>query len=280
MTELEQGKFSQLSAKEVHNKLLSISSSKKSLQVWQKGHEAFSSKLKDATLEGHLELCLFNEDAREHPLESEYYLNFSDGNLEYFLIGTVFKAGPDEFWLNIQDEIFRREKRIEERLLTYPHRQSYLYFKQTDHDVEGSENVIFLSKDGGKKTFKTKEGMSNLPEEMKGQREELIGFRVLDISSEGVSALASHEEVLFFNHSDSIYSYKILLEGKTFTITGSELVYKVDYMNPRVKNSSHYKIGFKFNQDEEVKSLIEKVIEESNTFQERTREFENFIKDE
>ena len=127
--------------------------------------------------------------------------NFTINDIDYFLRGKVVEQVEDmmEMIVELEEHCFRVEKRNKERLITYPVYEVYAYLK---YQKAKSNNVVFFNK----KEQKSRDFLSEIDNIQKNKilqmaenvhvedSEELVGFRVEDLSSSGLSFFASTKE--------------------------------------------------------------------------------------
>ncbi|MBY0413389.1 MAG: hypothetical protein K2Q18_04460, partial [Bdellovibrionales bacterium] len=127
--------------------------------------------------------------------------NFSVNDIDYFLRGMVVEQMEDnaQMVVELEEHCFRVEKRSRERLHTYPVYEVYAYMKFAK---EPANNVVFFNK----KEQESRDFFSEIDNMQKNKlqsladdlllddEEDLIGFRVEDISSSGLSFFASIKE--------------------------------------------------------------------------------------
>jgi hypothetical protein len=128
-------------------------------------------------------------------------LNFSLNDIDYFLRAKVLEQSDNEtkLVLELADECFRVEKRSRERLLTYPVYDVYAYLK---FQKAARENVILFNKNEQKSRdfFSVidniqKNKIASFSDDLhRGEEEDIVGFRVEDLSSSGLSFFASVKE--------------------------------------------------------------------------------------
>ena len=146
-------------------------------------------------------LKIGDSNAHLHLVGERICFNFILKDIEYFLRAVVVEQLENNMQMivELEEHCFRAEKRSRERLITYPVYEVYAYLKYLK---EPSSNVVFLNK----KEQKNKDFFSEIDNIQKNKiralsnelliedTEDLIGFRVEDISSSGLSFFASTKE--------------------------------------------------------------------------------------
>lgn len=281
--------FVELDWRELTEEVSLLVSSGEKVKLWEKGDapdlcDIVNSHNKEEGENFCQQLRLRLGKVDESWKSKDLYIQFSLNGVEYFTKGKVVEVlGNEDFWFELNPHVFKVEKRENERLLTYPHYQVYAYFKIRKNPDAG--NLIFLNKhiENNHQAFKKFQELSN--EEIleaqdrveSDQEDELIGFRVLDLSSTGVSFLVNEREKNYFKKNEDMLNVTLLFEKDVFNLNSAKMIYNVDYVNPRVGNLPMGKIGFTFAKDENLASMVEKLIEETNSEANIQKDFENFV---
>lgn len=225
---------------------------------------------------------LRNEKIDDSWISKDLYVQFSINTVEYFAKGKVKEILSDgEFWVELNPHVFKVEKRVAKRLYTYPSYQVYAYFKVSS---EGSaENIVFLDRHIEKnhqafKKFKelTEKEILDIQDSTEVDSDnEVIGFRVLDLSSTGVSFLANKKESEYFTDGQS-YEVTILIDGNVYHVSNARLVYNVDFVNPRAGGVSMFKVGLTFDKSRELEIIVRDMLESEDNDTQVLKEFEDF----
>jgi hypothetical protein len=189
--------------------------------------------------------------------------------------------------IELEEHCFRIEKRSRERLLTYPVYEVYAYLK---FQKATKPNVIFFNK-GEQKTRDFFSEIDNLQKNkiasmsqdlMAGDEEDLIGFRVEDLSSNGLSFFASaKEKELVLDELQGVgFSLVLNFEMQVFNLEEAAIVYKMNYINSQFSGVPMYKVGINFKQSPSLKRKIEDVSGITIDLMDYQKEFEEFIKNE
>ncbi len=216
-------------------------------------------------------------------------LNFSLHDIDYFLRGRVVEQLEDNPHLTIELEeyCFRVEKRSRERLLTYPVYSVYAYLK---YKKASKNNVISINKS----EQKTKDFFSEIDNLQKRKitemaeglsidnDEDLVGFRVEDLSSTGLSFLAStkEKELILDPLKTEAFNLVLNFEMKFINLEEAVFVYKMNYINAQFAGMSMHKIGINFKHNSILKKIIEDMSGMSIDLADYQKEFEEYIKNE
>jgi len=212
----------------------------------------------------------------------EICLNFSLNEVEYFIKAKVLLQNEDEKVLEliIQEPAYRVEKRLQERILTYPRYQCFLYIRYEKYSPE--ENVLFLNKkDTQENAFFKKLSMKNSIQ-TENDDEEVYGLRIEDINADGLAGISSvteYEEILK-SFKDKTFSAVLMFETKSFTLAEIKMVYAMDYISPYFNNIKMKKLGFSFKHSASLKRELEDLTGTVLELTDYRNEFEEFIKNE
>jgi hypothetical protein len=222
-------------------------------------------------------------------LDEQICLNFNLNNMEYFVKGKVLSQIDElnEIEIEIFEQCFRVEKRDYERVQVYPYYDVYTYLKYSE---EKKENVFFLNKT----VQKTNDLFTNIKEIEKQKLaalstefmtendEELMGFRVEDISSAGLCFLASAKEKEQIISRFVGHSFNLLLSfgSNTYQLKDVQIIYQVNYINHQFAGVSMFKIGITFKEDPTLSFKIKELTGHDDKLLDYPKEFEEFIKNE
>ncbi len=216
-------------------------------------------------------------------------LNFIINDIEYFLRAVITEQSENDkkMILALEEHCFRAEKRSKERLITYPSYEVYAYLKYLK---EPSSNVVFLNKKDQKNidffseiNSIQKNKLRALANELEIEdTEDLIGFRVEDISSSGLSFFASTKEKEYILDKFSKNNFNLMLnfEMEVFNLEETQIVYKISYINSQFSGIPMYKIGITFKSSPSLKKKIEDISGITLDLIDYQKEFEEFIKNE
>jgi hypothetical protein len=216
-------------------------------------------------------------------------LHFSVNDIEYFLRGKVMEQSEENLQMvvELEENCFRVEKRSRERLHTYPVYEVYAYLK---YGKAQQDNVVFFNK----KEQKSRDFFSEIDNLQKNKiralsedlhlddSEDLIGFRVEDISSSGLSFFANtkEKENILDALKDNKFSLVLNFEMQVFNLEEASIVYKINYINAQFSGVPMYKIGITFRPSPSLKRKIEDLSGITVDLVDYQREFEEFIKNE
>lgn len=241
------------------------------IHLWHEGQifEARETKLKAVTSEA---LILEGQHAFDGEATATF-ISLSLKNQHYFARVTALKANELETQAVLADEVYFLEPRTQERLLAVPHHQIYVYLKTNIKDQTPS-NVISL------KRFKLqKNQLEKIQEKLKhGNHQELLGFRVVDISSSGLSFLVNEDEHAYLDDwKGKEQAITLMFDGQSYFIPASKVIYVTDYVNPRARKVPMYKVGLSFSEHEDLSQKIEDSLEREVLDPYECHAFENFI---
>lgn len=216
-------------------------------------------------------------------------LNFTVNDIDYFLRGQVVDQMEENLQMivELEEHCFRVEKRSRERLVTYPVYEVYAYLK---YEKERKDNVVFFNK----KDQQSRDFFSEIDNMQKNKiqaltddlhlddTEDLIGFRVEDISSSGLSFFASVKEKdnILDKLLDKTFSLVLNFEMQVFNLEEASVIYKINYINSQFSGVPMYKIGINFKPSPSLKRKIEDLSGITVDLADYQKEFEEFIKNE
>lgn len=215
--------------------------------------------------------------------------NFSVNDIDYFLRGKVMEQMEDNLQMvvELEEHCFRMEKRSRERLLTYPVYDVYAYLK---YQKAPDTNVVFFNK----KEQKNRDFFSEIDNLQKNKikamsddlnvedSEDLVGFRVEDISSSGLSFFANSKEKdhIIDALEENKFSLMLNFEMQVFNLEEANIVYKISYINAQFSGVPMYKIGITFKTSPSLKRKIEDISGITVDLLDYQKEFEEFVKNE
>jgi len=214
--------------------------------------------------------------------------NFTVNDIEYFLRGQVMEQMEDNLQMvvELEEHCFRVEKRSRERLHTYPVYEVYAYLKY--HKTPDTNVVFFNKKDQKSRDFFSeidnlqKNKIRALSDDLHVEdTEDLIGFRVEDISSSGLSFFANtKEKENILDALENSFSLMLNFEMQVFNLEDAHVVYKISYINSQFSGVPMYKIGITFKPSPSLKRKIEDISGITVDLVDYQKEFEEFIKNE
>lgn len=216
-------------------------------------------------------------------------LNFTINDIDYFLRGKVVEQMEDNLQMvvELEEHCFRVEKRNKERLITYPVYDVYAYLK---YQKSKASNVVFFNKkEQQSRDFLTeidniqKNKIMEMAENLQIEdSEELVGFRVEDLSSSGLSFFASAKEKdnILDVIGDEKFTLVLNFEMQVFNLEEAQVVYKINYINSQFSGVPMYKIGITFKTSPSLKRKIEDHSGITVDLVDYQKEFEEFVKNE
>jgi hypothetical protein len=284
---LSSSNFLKLSLDEMSVKLKFLEQQKEMMKIWVKGEEAQLYRVSDffifkspENLKAYLSLFSEGDELDAAYIGKRILFTFNLNDVDYFSEGVVSKDEVhDKIIVDLDRDFYRSEKRSNERLLTYPHHQVYVYFKVQEE--KDQSNIIELKREEDKlyTDYKQRQKLQ-LKEKLKekvSSIDDLIGFRVLDISKSGVAFLIGESEGKYFAEKVK-YSFYILFDGDLFVVKGANLVYKVDYVGVK-EGKKRFKVGLTFAPVPNLTHYVSELLKESDESDTIKREFEDFIDD-
>ncbi len=282
---LNSSNFLELSLDEMTVKLSTLENQKEMLKIWIRGEEAQLYRVNSFFIfkspeqrKAYLSLFSEGDESDQAYIGKRILFTFNLNEVDYFSEGTVsIDEVHKTLIVELDKEFYRSEKRTNERLLTYPHHQVYVYFKVQDEKDES--NVIELKREEDKlyldyKQRQKKELKEKLKEKV-SDIEDLVGFRVLDISRSGVAFLVGEDEGKYFSEKGK-YSFYVLFDGDLFVVKGASLVYKVDYVGGS-EGKKRFKVGLTFAPVANLTHYVTELLKEGVETDSIKREFEDFI---
>jgi len=277
MANSSKSKFMNLSLKEATSKITSFIDSGKSIRMWEKGGSP--SHVFIAALENNYLVIECKEEASSW-LNKKILFNFTFNSVDYFAKGIVSQVEATMITVELEETLFKSEKRMNERLLTFPHHQAYAYFKFDSFNGEG-ENVLSFNrdKDSNHQIFESFLRDKQKHQKLNGEIGDLFGFRILDLSANGISFSANNQETKYFACLDENVGvdFTLMFDSESYSLKEGRVIYIVDYVNPRARAVSMKKIGIQFDLNDELKNKIDLAINQSNECRELEKDFESFL---
>ncbi len=280
--------FIKLTTEELSNKIALLVSNHDRVIFWKTSPRYFEGFAGKFLVQNRIFLTLEKTDTTIRLNGESICLNFALNDIDYFLRGKVIDQPDDEarIIVELEEECFRMEKRSRERLLTYPVYDVYAYIK---FQKKPKPNVIFFNK-GEQKTRDFFSEIDNIQKNKisamseiltAGDEEDLIGFRVEDLSSNGLSFFASaKEKELVLDEIEENFSLVLNFEMQIFNLEEAVIVYKMNYINSQFQGVPMYKVGINFKHSPSLKRKIEDVSGITVDLVNYQKEFEEFIKNE
>ncbi len=279
--------FTRLNSSELFLKLSPVVSKRTRIILWKTSPHFYEGNALKIKENGKIQLVIDHFESLKKFGNEKVCLNCSIDETEYFFSAKVVEHDDESqmIFLELEENCFKLEKRSRERLTAYPKYEIYLYLK---YSISTPKNVIsfnqkeksenqFLDKLNNERILKLKSQMNELA---LLENEELIGFRVEDISSVGISFFATESEKEKILNSTSLDHLTINIEGQVLKIEGAKVVYMINYINPDFKGILMYKIGISFKHSPTLKRKIEDISGIDLSIADYQKEFEEFIKNE
>lgn len=216
-------------------------------------------------------------------------LNFAINDIDYFFRAKVTDQMDqlETITFELEESCFRMEKRSRDRLITYPIYEVYAYLK---YSKVPQSNVVFFNKNEQKHhNFFTeidnlqKNRLASLAQgNFEEDSEDLLGFRVEDISSTGLSFFANQKEKELILDKLSSKSFNLVLnfEMQVFNLQNASIVYMINYINAQFSGVPMFKVGITFEAHPDLKNKIEGLTGNTLELADYQKEFEEFIKNE
>ncbi len=281
--------FIKLTSEELSSKIALLVSNHDRVIFWKTSPRYFEGVAHHFQVQGRILLTLDKTDIFIRVPGETICLNFILNDIDYFLRGKVLEQVEDssQITIELQEECFRVEKRSRERLLTYPVYDVYAYLK---FHKASSGNVIFFNK-GEQKTRDFFSEIDNIQKNKiaamssdlnPGDEEDVVGFRVEDISSTGLSFFANvkEKEMVLDSLSQEKFSLVLNFETQVFNLEEAVVVYKMNYINAQFSGIPMFKVGINFKHSSSLKRKIEDISGITLDLVNYQKEFEEFIKNE
>lgn len=172
--------------------------------------------------------------------------------------------------VTFSNNLFRSESRDEERLVCYPHRNVYLYTPCPKIEVDNLLEFKSLKTPEFQKQLEIKRKFIKRSDKL--EEGDLIGMRVFDLSSNGVSIVVSKEELELLENIIDQMEFKLSFQGHYYKITDVKFIHSNHLILPGVRDSKLFKAGLSFKYNEEIFEKNQDLIESSITLEELEKE--------
>jgi hypothetical protein len=268
--------FKELNKEEKRSKLSHLCSlNHATATIWKKGSSKkiqiefldFYSEQEEVLVEGKIPEDLLNQDI---------LYSFELSGLNFFGKSKLSSQTLEKIYLNTSQTLYKSERRVNFRLLTYPHQEVYLHFP-IPFEKNDQGKVINLStgisETGLFENFLKVVRESEESNEIDGH----IKIRVLDVSVTGAALLLSdYENDLLPKMNERLGEVILDFNGELIEIPDCEILYKLDF-KVQGKKSVFKKAGLKFKDiDTNLDELLSGVI--NKTLRSIESEFEDFLK--
>ncbi len=282
----DQSEFVKIPLIELIPKFNTLVRDKLQVKLWQKGGQSIRHRPLEFENKKPALLHFFLEEDFAINAKEKVYYTFRLGGIDYFGLGMPIIEN-EVFKLRLAAEVYRSEKRGQERLLTFPHHQVYLYahFPAAKDKYRGeaeANNVISL--DGFRKPLKVlkrevvTDPVKNFIKKVLDDEQDFLGYRVLDLSTGGGAFLVNQTEKELFERGKTLNA-KLLYDRQTFELNEIKIVYLVDSLTGSSKGNPLFKVGVAFKQNEELSQLVQRKLEESSAKDGTQQDFEDFLED-
>lgn len=281
--------FIKLTSQELSSKIALLVSNHERVIFWKTSPRYFEGFAFSFEVKNRISLVLERVGIPIRVLNETICLNFTLNDIDYYLRGRVVDQLEDDpkIKIELEEHCFRVEKRSRERLLTYPVYEVYAYLK---FQKSIRPNIIFFNKDEQRSQdfFSEidniqKSKITAMSEDLNlNDEEDVIGFRVEDLSSNGLSFFASiKEKDLVLNElHNRTFSLVLNFEMQIFNLEEASIVYKMNYINAQFQGVPMFKVGINFKHSPTLKRKIEDVSGVTIDLLNYQKEFEEFIKNE
>lgn len=281
--------FIKLTSEELSNKIALLVSNHERVIFWKTSPRYFEGRASSFEVKNRIYLVLEKTEIIVKLLNEKICLNFSLNEIDYYLRGKVIEQNADDqkIKVELEEHCFRVEKRSRERLLTYPVYDVYAYLK---YQKVNKTNIIMFNKS----EQKSRDFFSEIDNIQKNKitsisrdlnlddEDDLIGFRVEDLSSNGLSFFASskEKELVLDELEAKDFSLVLSFESQVFNLLEATIVYKMNYINSQFSGVPMYKVGINFQHSPSLKRKIEEISGITVDLLNYQKEFEEFIKNE
>jgi len=286
--------FIKLTRRELSDKIALLVSNHTRIVFWKTTPKFYEGFVHSSSEHGRFQITLEKCVSLVKFVDEIICLNFKINDIDYFFKAQVLKHEDSENRITFEvfEDCFRLEKRSKERLQTYPHYEAYAYIK---YFITGPENVIqFNKKIDTKNSNDSKDFLNSINSERLSklksisedlnvdEEEDVIGFRIEDLSASGSSFVASSKEreTVIALLEQNPFSLTITFEKEAYTLKDAKIVYVMDYIHPSYVGTSMYKVGITFNQSPSLKRRIEDISGIVVDIVDHQKEFEEFIKND
>lgn len=282
--------FKKLTQLELSSKIALLVSKRSRVIFWKKTPSYYEGLAFSQKNEEGIVFVLSNVESLVKIKQEKICLNVTIDEVEYFLSGKVVEH--DDFnqmlFIKMSEECFRLESRERERIQAYPNFDFYCYIKYL---IDSPQNVISFNQKEDKKNKefinllideKKKKILADSPTINLDDEEDILGFRIEDISSIGLSIIvsSSEKEKVIDKIDANNFNLTISLGANSISIHNAKIVYAIDYINLNFKDSGMFKIGVSFNHSPSLKRILEDVTGVDLSNSDYYKLFEDYIRNE
>lgn len=280
--------FIKLNSQELSSKIALLVSTHSRVIFWKTAPRYYEGKATNFVVTNKTQLTLNQLHLPLNLIGESICLNFIVNDIDYFLRAKVIIQDEQSMTVELFEDCFRVEKRKKERLVVFPVYDVNLYFRLKKQE---SPNVVFLNKSPQRNTndffsvidsAQKNRNSSLLQEGILAEDEDVVGFRVEDVSSNGLSffASANEKDIVLDNLEEEALSLVLKFEKQIFHLDEASFVYKIHYINSQFSGVPMYKIGMTFKSIASLKEKIEEISGITVDLFDYQKEFEEFIKNE
>jgi len=202
-----------------------------------------------------------SEDIAKEQEGEEFFLHFIDNNVKYLAkIKLEHVLEQKEISFNFKSFIFKLDQRMVQRIETYKDHEVYGFFNLKN--VTSPNRQLVLIKDSNNeqlelfKKFKKRQYESVFEGDKPFGLGDMIGFRVVDISTVGCSILCNEIEKGFFSRGYANFNVLFGVNGQRLNVEGANVVYLSPYDRPEHGPIERFRVGLKFNENNEIAKLL------------------------
>ena len=265
----ESVRFVPLSSEELKSKLLQFKNAKQILLWSSKGH--LECVYKDfRIIQKQLQIELKTREKKDRSLQGKLFIKFDLKTGQYFSLAVFKEQNKTSFFVELTESIYKGDRRQSERLLAYPHHQVHAFFKVTEKSDD--DNLLFINKISSDEADSLQEirrktllqEFSNLGPSAEELADNYMGFRVIDLSTKGISFLVNDFERRYFKDHSILFDIILNFSGTRYNLSEGKIIYMVDYIYGKARNVPMFKIGMQFAPDKQLNATMKKYCEKSS----------------
>lgn len=172
--------------------------------------------------------------------------------------------------LTFSESLYRSDMREEERLVCYPHRNVYVYTNCPKIEIGNLLEFKSPKSPELKKQIEFRKKFIKRSDKL--EEGDVIGMRVVDLSSNGVSIVASREELELLENMISEMSFKINYMGEIFNLSDVSFVHSNNMILPGMRDSKLFKVGLSYTYNKDIFDKNSDLIDASITLEELEKE--------
>lgn len=242
MVESSNSSFMKLSFLEGQKKLSKYLNVGLDVRLWKKGHSSklftISSIYFDDCNSTYFQLKNFKIMDIAIFANSDLFMHFVLNSVSYLVKVVIEKKDGKRVLLKSTSELYRNEKRVNERLLSYPLYKFYVYLNITNN----RSNILSMNRITSKKCGPLHQFLQDFSKENNNKG---TGFRIIDISKTGFSFMANENEKSIFETGTDLVNLTLEVKDKEYSIKKANVAYCIDYVDKRFAGVSMYKVGIK-----------------------------------